>query len=252
VSETFTCPVTEPVIDQPPDDPNADPFGEGQYFINENRTIWVGLPWGGWKTGGEKVIWIRPAGTELTINGRLLDQEDGPPLEASIPCCYVTGFQVAGIYFPVPGCWEITAEAGPERLQFVTEVGFGSTVIKGLILLDYQLNSEILSPGTALTLTLNWQGGVAAADDMVIFFHLLDAEGSLVAQFDQPLPAETWTAQNITTTHSLVIPEQPGTYSLAVGLYESDTNTRIPFYSKDELAADGIITLTTTIEIASE
>lgn len=119
---TVTCAVTQPTQAQPPDDPNADPFGFGDWYINADRTIWVGLPpVGSWRTGGEKVIWIRPAGTDLTVTGQRLDAE-APPLRADIPCCYSTGFQVTGLYFPTEGCWEVTATADEHELRFVTRV----------------------------------------------------------------------------------------------------------------------------------
>ena len=115
------CPITTSVFDEPPDDPNADPFGSGPWFINEDRTIWVSAhPWVP-GPNGNKVLWIRPAGTELTVTGRRLDG-DAPPLNAEIPCCYPTGFQVTGLYFPTGGCWEVTATAGESKLQFVTMV----------------------------------------------------------------------------------------------------------------------------------
>jgi hypothetical protein len=116
------CAVTQPFQDQPPDDPNADPFGFGSWYINEDRSMWVGLPPdGAWDTDGEKVIWMRPAGAELAVSGQRLDA-DAPPLRADIPCCYPTGFQVTGLYFPTEGCWEVVATAGEHELRFVTEV----------------------------------------------------------------------------------------------------------------------------------
>lgn len=114
------CTVTTPVKDQPPDDPNADPFGYGDWYINEDRTMWVNVG-PGWHTGGEKVTWIRPAGMELTISGRRLDG-DAPPLRVEIPAGYGTGFQIMGVYFPTEGCWAVTATAGEHRLDFVTQV----------------------------------------------------------------------------------------------------------------------------------
>jgi catechol 1,2-dioxygenase len=120
--ETATCAVTQPFQDEPPDDPNADPFGFGPWHINAERTLWVGLPPDlSWHPGGEKVIWIRPAGTKLTITGQRLDGE-APPLRADIPCCYPTGFQVTGLFFPTEGCWEVTATAGEHELRFITQV----------------------------------------------------------------------------------------------------------------------------------
>ncbi|HMQ55459.1 MAG TPA: hypothetical protein PKE64_28375 [Anaerolineae bacterium] len=118
------CPVTPTVVDQPPDDPNADPFSPGPWFINTDRTVWVSAPPAGyiWRVGGEKVAWIRPQGSDLVVTGRRLDAE-APPLRASIPCCYPTGFQVTGLYFPTEGCWEVEGRAGQHSLKFVIEVG---------------------------------------------------------------------------------------------------------------------------------
>lgn len=116
------CPVTEAVKDEPPKDPNADPFGLGYWYINADRTIWAGAPESlSWGTGGEKVIWIRPQGTQLEVNGQRLDGQ-APPLDVGIPCCYPTGFQVTGMTFPTSGCWEVTARAGKSELRFVTWV----------------------------------------------------------------------------------------------------------------------------------
>lgn len=116
------CAVTPPFEDQPPDDPNADPFAFGKWHINAERTLWVGIPPSGvWHTAGEKVIWIRPAGTELQVRGQQLDAE-AEPLRVDQPCCYPTGFQVNGLDFPTAGCWEVSATAGVHALRFVIEV----------------------------------------------------------------------------------------------------------------------------------
>jgi hypothetical protein len=122
VDVTTSCNVTQPIQDQPPDDPNADPFGYGDWYINADRSIWTMLqPGRSWQVGGEKVLWIRPAGTELTVEGQRLDAE-APPLRAEIPCCYPTGFQTSGLYFPTEGCWEVIATAGDHELRFITQV----------------------------------------------------------------------------------------------------------------------------------
>ncbi|HKC12415.1 MAG TPA: hypothetical protein VKI41_10320 [Vicinamibacteria bacterium] len=71
---------------------------------------------------GNKVLWIRPQGTQLVVSGRRLDAE-ASPLKARIPCCYPTGFQVTGLMFSSVGCWEISAKAGASALTFVTRVG---------------------------------------------------------------------------------------------------------------------------------
>ena len=117
------CDVTEPIRAEPPRDPNADPFGSGPWYVNADRTIWAG--WDAVRMGagekGNKVLWIRPQGSQLTVSGRRLDA-DAASMKARVPCCYPTGFQASGLFFPTAGCWEITAKAGKSELRFVTRV----------------------------------------------------------------------------------------------------------------------------------
>jgi hypothetical protein len=116
----FTCPVSESVALPPPDDPNAGPFGNGPWFINADRSIW--LPRAAMSVGANKLVWIRPSGASGTISGRRLDGE-APPLAYSTPDGYPTGFEVGSLTFPTEGCWEVTATAGESTLTFVVEVG---------------------------------------------------------------------------------------------------------------------------------
>lgn len=116
------CPLTPTRLDQPPDDPNADPFPRSYWYINEARSLWAGWDAASLRVGTNKVLWIRPAGSELHIDARHLDAAPGD-FEADVPCCYPTGFQVSGLRFSKPGCWEITASAGGATLTFTTLVG---------------------------------------------------------------------------------------------------------------------------------
>jgi len=115
------CDASPLVRAEPPPDPNADPFGEGPWYINEHRTIWAGWDAGRWHVGRNKALWIRPAGAALKIDGERLDAE-APPLRADIPCCYPTGFQATALIFPSAGCWRVHASARDEELTFVTSV----------------------------------------------------------------------------------------------------------------------------------
>lgn len=119
---SYQCQVSKTVHEEPPKDPNASRFGTGPWYVNENRTIWAGWDAASLVVGFNKVLWIRPKGTNLNITGRRLDAQSAP-LKASIPCCYPTGFQATGLNFPTAGCWEVTAKAGVDVLRFVTEVG---------------------------------------------------------------------------------------------------------------------------------
>ena len=121
-SSESTCPITQPVQATPPNDPNTAPFGTGRWYINVDRSMWAIA--GQWVGGpkGNKVLWIRPQDTNLTVSAHRLDGDDATPFRADIPCCYPTGFQATKIYFPTPGCWEVTATAGRSALRFVTKV----------------------------------------------------------------------------------------------------------------------------------
>ena len=131
-AQALSCKATPMVLDTAPPDRSADPVGPGHWYINADRSMWVAVPGTGWPAGGklysgsreingQKTYWVRPRGSELTISGRRLDTA-APPLEAHVPCCYPTGFQIVGLHFPTEGCWEVTATAGDKQLQFVTQV----------------------------------------------------------------------------------------------------------------------------------
>lgn len=118
------CPVTQPNGSLPP----------GEETLSENYLgngqLWTVL----WPAGTTVIVpeadgrlamkfpWWRAVSGGLTISGRQLDGA-APPLSADIPDGYgETGFQASAIFFPAPGCWEITGRAGEASLTFVTRV----------------------------------------------------------------------------------------------------------------------------------
>jgi hypothetical protein len=123
------CPVTQPAWLQPPDDAAvSNPPEPGYYFVNSDRSIMASAWWAEnpdyhlrASKEGEKVGWFRPAGADLEITGRRIDGE-APPLGTHVPCCYPTQFQSSGLYFPTPGCWEISATAAGSLISFVVRV----------------------------------------------------------------------------------------------------------------------------------
>lgn len=124
-----SCPVTEPVWARPPEDSAVqNPPEFGYYYVNQDRTIWASAWW--WKSEefplrvseeGTKVGWFRPEGAALQITGRRLDNQ-APPLDAQVPCCYPTRFQASGLYFPAEGCWEVNAKVADSQLTFIVRV----------------------------------------------------------------------------------------------------------------------------------
>ena len=116
----YNCPISKTEAAQPPDDPNASPFPKGPWYINESRTVWAGFDAADLRTGGNKVLWIRPTGAALLVEAEHLDGNG--TFQFSAPCCYPTGFQASGLFFDSPGCWKIEASAGDETLTFITKV----------------------------------------------------------------------------------------------------------------------------------
>jgi hypothetical protein len=92
-------------------------YGNGQLWVGgltESGVIQFEAAQSGWKLG-----WWRSVPGSLTITGRRLD-EPAPSLRSSVPDGYGDrGFQSSGVYFPTPGCWEVTGTVGSATLTFV-------------------------------------------------------------------------------------------------------------------------------------
>jgi hypothetical protein len=112
-------------------------------------------------------------------------------------------------------------------------------------LAGYQLTTDaaspqsgilITAPNTALRLTLYWRVLAPMEISYTVFTHLLDANGQLWAQKDNPpvrgsYPTTEWKAdETIVDKYDIVIPlDAPtGQYELEVGLYDVTTGQRLP------------------------
>ena len=123
------CQLTEPLRVKPPEDSAVlDPPAYGDYFVNEDQSLWASASWAmeeeyELNVAKEwiKVGWFRPAAAKLVITGQRLDG-DAPPLESEVPCCYPTRFQASGLYFPTEGCWKVSAIAAKSKLSFIVWV----------------------------------------------------------------------------------------------------------------------------------
>ena len=112
-------------------------------------------------------------------------------------------------------------------------------------------------PGADLPVTLTWQPAQAISEDYVIFVHLLDAAGNLVASHDgRPdggrFPTPSWQPDlAITDTHILPLPADlpPGTYTLRAGLYDPQSGARLPLTAVNNQPATGDAADLGTIEI---
>jgi hypothetical protein len=124
-SAIAACPVTAPALADPPEPEQPagamrDPLALSWWYVSDDGRLWTeAAPYR--QTGGEKVLWLKPVGSALTVTGHPVGAE-GPALSASIPDGYAGDYQASGVEFPIAGCWEVTARVANSELRFVTYV----------------------------------------------------------------------------------------------------------------------------------
>jgi hypothetical protein len=122
VDRRAACPVTTPVTEEHPTNPNTASFSRG-WFMSPDHLLWASAS-GPFFVGENKVLWERP-GSIVEISGKLLDgdaKSAGPP-KISGPQGYEgSDFQASGVTFSAPGCWELEARAQSSVLDFVVYV----------------------------------------------------------------------------------------------------------------------------------
>ena len=140
--------------------------------------------------------------------------------------------------------------------------GLEATVGQQAHLMGYDLKLDQAHPGGQLPLTLYWQAGGPMVRPFKVFTHLIDAEGSIQAQHDAApgggcCPAHTWVeGEVIVDEHSIALGTDllPGSYRIAVGMYDEESDARMPAYGADgaPLAHDRIEIVGLTIDAPPE
>lgn len=129
----------------------------------------------------------------------------------------------------------------------LTQVGLGTvfgnpaqegpvTAQNGWFRLDGYAVTDTVKPGEALLLSLAWRSLQPVDYNYQVFVHLLDGEGHKVAQRDgQPVqwmrPTSSWEpGEEIIDRYGILLPHNlpPGSYTVAVGLYDPVTGQRLP------------------------
>lgn len=130
--------------------------------------------------------------------------------------------------------WEIP----PEEIANPSQVVFGDVArLRG-----YTIHGGG-STGTPITVLLYWEPLKQTEIDYKVFVHLIEPSGLLQDQ-DDHRPLNGFASTRIWETGQLyrdpyhlmldsMIPLPPGPYSLQVGLYDPDTNTRLPVITAD-------------------
>ena len=93
-------------------------------------------------------------------------------------------------------------------------------------LLGYDLKQN----GRDLALVTYWRAGANVVTPLQMFMHVLGPDGSIVAQQDRlDVPAFGWhTGDLVAQVHHLELPSDLRQGAVAIGLYNPDTNTRLP------------------------
>lgn len=105
----------------------------------------------------------------------------------------------------------------------------------GLALKGYNLAPTPAQPGQTLLVSLYWQAEQPVAENYVVFVHLVDKAGQLVAQNDDlprhgAYPVPWWqSGQIVEDIHPLSLPPDlpDGTYHMVVGLYHPEDGVRL-------------------------
>lgn len=117
-----SCAATEMIRSIPPRANNAGSLGEGSWWVNADRSLWIGSATGPWHAGyNQKNMMIRPSGVRPTLAGVRIDGSSQPMRVRWVPQLGAE-FQTMGLTFASAGCWKITATAGDRTLEFVVSV----------------------------------------------------------------------------------------------------------------------------------
>ena len=115
--------------------------------------------------------------------------------------------------------------------------------------LGYDLHHSPFKPGGQVYLTLYWQALDRVENDYTVFTHVLDSEGRLRAQKDNPpvnglLPTSAWEAGEIIQDRYIIplAPDlPPGEYQLEIGMYQLETGQRLRVREGPDIEGDHIL-----------
>jgi hypothetical protein len=119
-----------------------------------------------------------------------------------------------------------------------------------------RLESGSLSSGDSLHLHVFWRAAASPAVDYTVFVHVLDAASQIVAQADGPpvggaYPTSWWwLGQAVEDVREVALKGvPPGSYRLALGMYDPATGERLPVTAGGREAPDRQIVLEQKIEV---
>jgi hypothetical protein len=116
---------------------------------------------------------------------------------------------------------------------------------------------DSLSPGAEFDVVLYWEALRPPEDDYVVFVHLLDADGQLVASHDGPpldgrYPTTAWLPGDVVphVVHMALDPQAPGgTYLLQAGMYQWPGMERLPVWDSEGVEQTDRVVVLQLIEV---
>lgn len=131
----------------------------------------------------------------------------------------------------------------PEGPRITVRARFG----REILLRGYAVGEGPFAPGDVVPVTLFWEAD-APPERYKVFLHLMDDEGSLVAQNDaEPRgdlsPTFIWSVgETVTDRHGVYLPPHlpPGVYRLMAGMYRGDTGERLALTLDGDPAGDSL------------
>ncbi|MFO7540451.1 MAG: hypothetical protein R6X32_20620, partial [Chloroflexota bacterium] len=138
--------------------------------------------------------------------------------------------------------WPFVAEFPPIATAYEAEWGRPTL----LSLQGYDLTP--VEPGAVLPLTLYWRGqSEAIEDNYLVFIHIVDNTGAIVAQGDGPpvngfRPTSSWRlGEALVDERAIWLPPDLAVaeYDIYLGLYRPDTGERLPVFQEGIMQPDG-------------
>jgi hypothetical protein len=173
-----------------------------------------------------------------------------------------------GLYDPTRDeRWNVLGESsredhirlGPFRVPFAAPIPHDAVKpdaqwANGIVLRGYSTDSEALRSGQASEWTLYWDTRQPTSRDYTLFVHLLDSNGSILAQADHDpaqglYPTSLWDVGETIPDSFTLVPERelaPGEYSVSIGWYHRETGERVPLAMS---AVEGDRLMLTTFQV---
>jgi predicted Ser/Thr protein kinase len=140
--------------------------------------------------------------------------------------------------------------SGGLDIPIMLEVNLADTVV----LTSVELKQATFRPGETIGLTLHWEPIRTTSMRYVVFVHLVDLSGNLIAQQDvEPyVPTTEWGPNLVIDPHQVTIPgdTSPGIYGLRTGLYrQGQSHIRLPVVDPGLTEVDSDSILIAEIEV---